>query len=152
LSEYSPSFTGSALRKAESVILARRYNAIDDWAGTRKIFSTGVSWGDISTILGVRSHNIGALYPSSCPCCFLQNVEHAIALLNNSVIAESLSLLALSLHFGVNQVRKIPYISSFEQRVSAISANCIRLLTSGWGSFETSWDFQSNPLTPDRGD
>jgi hypothetical protein len=36
LSDYSLSFTGSALRKAESVILARHYNATGDWVETRK--------------------------------------------------------------------------------------------------------------------
>ena len=36
MSSYSLSFTGSALRKAESIILARHYDSTGDWAQTRK--------------------------------------------------------------------------------------------------------------------
>lgn len=119
---------------------------------TDSFFEPGICWNGIaSENFGVRIFEQGFLFSSASMCGFGSNHKLIIPLLNSKISSTLLSVLAPTLNFGPEQIRKIPYIDTPNQQISILTDNSITISKQEWNSRETSWDFQANELLRIKG-
>lgn len=113
-------------------------------------FKEGITWSALTSgRFSVRYTPAGAIFGSGGYCAFpsMENLYYIQALLN-SIIAECfLSLVSPTLNFEVGHIKTVPVI--FSKNKNEVSQNTKELITKAkndWDSYETSWDFQMNPL------
>ena len=131
---------GSQLENAGAVMVndSLRFRAMDSW--------TRVSSG----ALAVRFKRQGYLFDMTGPGAFGSELDlkYVLAFLNSQVGLAFASFLSASLDFQPGQIGRYPLIKSSVEAASVeFAANkCIRLSSSDWDSFETSWEFERHPL------
>lgn len=117
---------------------------------TDKFFNGGITWSAISSSkFGVRYFSNGFLFSSASMCGYCENNQiklFILSLLNSKISEQILGVLAPTLNFGPEQVKKIPYLLNNEDEISEITNNCISVSRADWNDFETSWDFKDHPL------
>ncbi|EIJ81288.1 putative restriction enzyme [Bacillus methanolicus PB1] len=111
-------------------------------------FLEGLTWTEVSSkLFSLRYVPQGILFGNGGPTCFVKDdIYYFIALLNSKVAKEILRILAPTINFGPEQIKKIPCIVDEKKEVEELSKNCINLSMLDWDNFETSWDFKKHPL------
>ena len=115
-------------------------------------FREGITWSAVSSsYIHLRHLPQGCIFDHSGDCVFSDciDLESAQALLNSSVGASFLSVLAPTLSFDVGPIGKIPFknTNGNTRGAIAITVNQLRALSRiDWDTQETSWDFKRNPL------
>ncbi|MBW8351816.1 BREX-1 system adenine-specific DNA-methyltransferase PglX [Bacillus sp. IITD106] len=111
-------------------------------------FLEGMTWTEVSSkLFSLRYVPQGILFGNGGPTCFLKkDIYYFMALLNSKVAEEALKILAPTINFGPEQIKKIPCIIDQKNIVEELSMECINLSKVDWDNFETSWDFQKHPL------
>lgn len=115
-------------------------------------FREGITWSAVSSsYIHLRHLPQGCIFDHSGDCVFSDciDLESAQALLNSSVGASFLSVLAPTLSFDVGPIGKVPFKNTNESTRGAIAATVdqLRALSQiDWDTQETSWDFKRNPL------
>ena len=135
--EYCLSFSEEALRKMKEEKGFRP-------DGIKNFFNPMLSWSYIgSGKFSARSVFGGASFDTTGTCGFSEyNLEDISGLLNSKVAQLILDILNPTLTYLPRDIKAIPYIPIH----SAFIKDCIKISRSDWDSYETSWDFQSNPL------
>ena len=115
-------------------------------------FQRGIAWSAISTgEFGARLLPEGALFNNASAVAFARNVSDLnimLTVLNSSTCQDLLRALAPTLNFMPGTIAEIPIVyfdavaSDIESRMSFL----VSTAREDWDSFETSWDFMSNPL------
>lgn len=114
---------------------------------TDRFFSPGITWNAISSSnFGARYFGHGFLFSSASMCGFGTDEIYILGLLNSNVTKMLLGVLAPTLNFGAEQIRKIPCSFTFKNEVENLVFSCIEYSLSDWDSYEISWDFKKNPL------
>ena len=113
-----------------------------------KFFLSGLTWSAISSgKFGARFFSKGFLFSSASMCGFCGNkLLYILALLNSRVSESIITILAPTINFGPEQIRKIPFCEKEVDEVETITTKSIKLSQKDWNSFETSWDFKKHPL------
>ncbi|MGR6835161.1 BREX-1 system adenine-specific DNA-methyltransferase PglX [Syntrophomonas erecta] len=112
-----------------------------------KFFVPGITWSAItSNKIGVRAFGNGFLFSSASMCGFGEKQEFVLSLLNSNVAMQILTVLAPTINFGPEQVKKIPCIIDKESIIVEIVNQNINISKIDWDNFETSWDFVRHPL------
>lgn len=108
-------------------------------------FQPYVSWSRISTAdISFRYFEKGVLFSDAGPGIFAgAECEKVIALLNSKLGNYFLGVINPTLNYQKQDVEAIPYIPDFD---SASSIRAVEIAKADWDSYETSWDFKSNPL------
>ena len=113
-------------------------------------FLEGMNWTRVSSKFAVRYTPSGMVFNSACPTVFVkQELEnYTLALLNSCVVKYYLDLLSPTINFQAGDVGKVPYIyrRSFHEKINTITERILVISKTEWDSYETSWDFQLNPL------
>lgn len=70
-----------------------------------------------------------------------------MALINSSLAAEVLRILAPTIDFKVGDIVELPDANNSVAQIADIVRQNISLGKNDWDHFETSWDFGKHPLT-----
>lgn len=73
-------------------------------------------------------------------------IEYVLALLNSKVYLLIAQIMNPTLNFQVKDIRTMPLIIREKNKIENITLDNIKLANIDWDAFETSWDFQKNPL------
>lgn len=115
-------------------------------------FKEGITWSAVSSShIHLRHLPAGCIFDHSGDCVFSSETMSQIAqaLLNSSVGASFLAVLAPTLSFDVGPVGRVPIIDTDQACSASISHKvntCRNLSRQDWDSQETSWDFKRSPL------
>lgn len=114
-------------------------------------FKRGLTWSSISSaLIHVRWSPDGELFDSKGAKGFAKNDEsayYAMALINSSLAAEVLRILAPTIDFKVGDIVELPDANNSVAQIADIVRQNISLGKNDWDHFETSWDFGKHPLT-----
>lgn len=114
-------------------------------------FKECITWNDItSKKVSFRYKKAGQIFNDAGPSVFgdIEDLQYLLGFGNSIVSEEICKLLAPTIHYGVGQIAKLPIIieEEFKEKVSELTLQNISISKTDWDSFETSWDFECNPL------
>lgn len=109
-----------------------------------------ISWTDLSTgLFSARYTPEGALFDTSGPSLFLNNVENIyalIAFMNTKVMQKYLEIFCVGLHYSTGAVSSVPVLYERNNDLEDLAKINISIAQTDYDSFETSWDFKKHPL------
>ena len=114
-------------------------------------FSEGINWSALTSgNFSARYCEKGFVFDTKGSSCFFRSEKELLflfACLNSNTINNFLNIISPTLDFNCGSVAKVP-ILEIENNGYAIDEclKCIKLSRSDWDSFETSWDFQQDPI------
>lgn len=91
-----------------------------------------------------------SVFDSSGPMIFLDsNLDDSfkwdfLAFMNSNVVNYILTFLCPTIHYTQSSVAKIPMLEI--PNLEHLSQECVKISKRDWDAYETSWDFQENPL------
>lgn len=114
-------------------------------------FKECITWNDItSKKVSFRYKKSGQIFNDAGPSIFgdIEDLQYLLGFGNSIVSEEICKLIAPTIHYGVGQIAKLPIIieEEFKEKVSELTLQNISISKTDWDSFETSWDFECNPL------
>lgn len=114
-------------------------------------FKECITWNDItSKKVSFRYKKAGQIFNDAGPSIFgdIKDLQYLLGFGNSIVSEEICKLIAPTIHYGVGQIAKLPIIieEEFKEKVSELTLQNISISKTDWDSFETSWDFECNPL------
>ena len=114
------------------------------------IFCEHIGWNDItSSVISFRLYQQGFLFDSSSNAAFVYNDNEMVPILgylNSAVVRNLTPLINPTIHFKPGDFYSIPYKKDDNHKVDTNVKQCLSLEKHDWDAFETSWDFQKNPL------
>lgn len=115
-------------------------------------FKESITWSSLTSgAFGARYSPAGFTFSAKGACAFPSNevdLSLVISLLNSSVAAKCLEVLAPTLDFNVGDIRSIPLSFSSESK-KVIYNNYLKIIKIAmldWNSYEESWGFKRNLL------
>ena len=113
-------------------------------------FRKGLTWNDVSTAKFCCRYVDGSCaFDASGPTFFLNNDENEfffLGLLNSNIVQEFMDLICQGLHYSTGHIPQIPVCISDVKQVNSLVVDNIQLCKEDWDSFETSPNFQRQPL------
>lgn len=116
-------------------------------------FKKGLTWSTLSSgSISFRYFEEGFLFDTKGSVCFPveeDNLFYLAGLLNSSVTNEMMKILAPTLDYNPQAIRRLPYIKASEQnkfKVDKLVKRAIELSKLDWDSNELSWDFKLHTL------
>lgn len=114
-------------------------------------FLENITWSDVtSAVNGVsfRYSPIGSIFDGAAAVCFPDEslLFGLLGYLNSAFIKKISFILNPTLHFKLNDFEKLPNLFSVFAKDCFSAKECLRASKIDWDSYETSWDFQTNPL------
>lgn len=73
-----------------------------------------------------------------------------LGLLNSCVANSYFKLLNNTIHYKLNDIKRLPFIMGRKEEVESLVLECVNISKSDWDSFETSKDFRQHPLVPQK--
>ena len=115
-------------------------------------FRECISWSLISSgSIAFRYKPNGHLFDVAGMSCFVneENRYYLLALNNSCLINQFMLVLAPTINYQVGNIANIPVIVDSEKKlvIDNMVKNNILISKVDWDSFETSWDFERQPLT-----
>ena len=133
-----------------------RYNNKNNFRlrDSKYYFKKCLTWTEVSSkAFSIRYVPEGIVFGNGGPTCFLdKDSDYFIALLNSKVSESILKILAPTINFGPEQIKKIPCLIHTDDKVHILSKNNISISKKEWDSFETSWDFKIHPIIDFKSD
>ena len=117
--------------------------------GKSRYFQEGITWSFISSSnFGVRYTPCGFIFDVAGSSMFLphEEINYVLGLLCSSVGTYFMSIQNPTLNFQVGNLKNIPLVTDKKEDVSTLVLSNIEHSSSDWDSYETSWDFQRDPL------
>ncbi|NUU75084.1 BREX-1 system adenine-specific DNA-methyltransferase PglX [Paenibacillus xylanilyticus] len=115
-------------------------------------FKKGLTWSTLSSgSISFRYFEEGFLFDTKGSVCFPNDIEdiyYLAGLLNSNVVNQQMKILAPTMDYNPQAIRRIPYIHN-EERKSIIELyvkEAIMISKNDWDSYETSWSFVKHPL------
>jgi hypothetical protein len=137
---------GQRLRTArhptEDRILATNFNL--DY-----IFKPNVNWGAVTiSAFSARVSFGGEMFDAGGSACFpaQQHIFGILAFLNSVLTSTFLSALNPTLNFQAGNIGNLPLVVSGNETNADLAETAVRIARTDWDNFETSWDFQIQPL------
>jgi type II restriction/modification system DNA methylase subunit YeeA len=116
-------------------------------------FKTGLTWSALSSgSISFRYFEEGFLFDTKGSVCFPiepNEIYYIAGLLNSKVVDNQMKILAPTLDYNPQAIRRVPYIENNSLKPDIIKhvKNAILISKKDWDSFEISWDFKQHPLT-----
>jgi methylase of polypeptide subunit release factors len=111
-------------------------------------FVAGFSWTSVSSGgFSARKVDKGYMFDTKGPMGYPtvdSDIEGILGLINSAVAESLLKILSPTIDFKLGHVLSIPYVKS--ELTEPPTAELVSLFRSDWDSYETSWDFEVNPL------
>ena len=119
-----------------------------------KYFQEAIGWSRISSgKIMMRYYPEGLLHGDATGCIFYLNLDllAICAYFNTKVATKLLTIINPTITFTRGAIAAVPLSIKLNYSENiAISKQCIIISKSDWDSYETSWDFQENPLWKER--
>jgi len=112
-------------------------------------FRHGLTWSFISASkFGIRSIPDGFLFDVAGSTLFVDDThsEYFLGFLISVVSYHILKLLNPTVNFQAGNIKNLPILFGKQQDITEIVKECVSISKLDWDSYETSWDFQENPL------
>ena len=116
-------------------------------------FHEGVTWSGITSVrTSFRYSPYGCVFDSNKgPMLFAKShreLLYILSLLCSPVAGRIFSVLNPTVSIQNGDIDKLPYIYDTEMapKVELLAEECVRISSSEWDAFETSWDFQHHPF------
>lgn len=125
---------------------------------TQYYFRECISWSLISSYtIAFRYKPIGHIFDIAGMSCFDNSdipLMYLLALTNSCLIGKIMLMLAPTINYQSGNIANIPviYDKNLSDRVCAISRRNVEIAKEDWDRYETSWDFQRDPLCINLGD
>jgi len=114
------------------------------------IYRPNVNWGDIGgSAFAARLSAGGQLFDGTGSACFPEanQMYEVLALLNSSSAGAFLEILNPTMHFLAGDIARIPFAGSGNlDTPRKLAAQAVEVAQLDWDQYETSWDFERNPL------
>ncbi len=116
----------------------------------------GITWSGINkSYFGARYTEQGHFFDSGGPSLFPNDKAqrlYFIAFLNTKLSHYLINILNPTVGFPPGIIKKLPiaFNSEKEARINSIAQKAIDISKEDWNTYETSWDFTSNPLLNDQ--
>lgn len=117
-------------------------------------FKSCISWSKISSgPIAFRYKPQGNLFDVAGTSIYANNNEllfYLLGLTNSNVIMNVLKAISPTLNYEVGQIAGLPIIidKNKQNNVDTLVKNNMELSSKDWDQYETSWDFEKNPLLP----
>lgn len=112
-------------------------------------FREAITWTMITSYkLSIRYVPVGWLFGNGGPSCFFnENCKFFLSLLNCKVSEYIIGVVNPTINTVISDICGIPVKGTGNRdNIESITDKCISLSKADWDSYETSWDFQTNPL------
>ena len=112
-------------------------------------FSPSVSWSDISSgEAAFRRYPVGFIHDSTGHSGFGLDdlLDRTALLLNSRYVLELMEVLAPTLHFHIGYVGLVPVAAGATALDIDVLEDLVNTSRADWNSFETSWNYERNPL------
>ena len=112
-------------------------------------FNKGITWSKITSFkISVRFDNYGFVFSSVGLKGFpsVENLYCSLGFMNSSVVEEYTKILSPTLSIVSGDIERLPYINIENKQLNKNVSRLIFIAMVDWNTYETSWDFQSNPL------
>mgnify|MGYP001028315415 CR=1 FL=1 len=108
----------------------------------------GLTWSFISSSnFGIRYLPSGCFFDVAGSTLFTKDCDtYILGFLASNVCYAILKMLNPTVNFQAGNLKNLPLIYKSKESVDRISITSIHLSRHDWNSYETSWDFQMNPL------
>ena len=114
-------------------------------------YKTGITWGLITSgmpsfrfLPDIATFDVGG---SSVFFKHSEDLLYTLAYLNTNLVFSLLKISNPTINYQVKNIRDLPYLKvDYESKVYSNAKTAITLSQQDWDSYETSWDFQTNPL------
>ncbi|MBS4881381.1 MAG: SAM-dependent methyltransferase, partial [Firmicutes bacterium] len=117
------------------------------WPSQALWYKEGGTWTAISSgSIGVRYYPSGCLFDAGGQVLVGENCLEAIAAINSSIYLRIAELTMPTLNYKCGVIKTLPDIRTKDNRVLALSEECVQLGKKDWDAFETSLDFRRHPL------
>ena len=117
-------------------------------------FRSGLTWSKISSgSFSVRYRPCGFIFDDTGRCGFAINSNSLLGILglfNSKISSKALAALSPTLSFTSGEIARIPYLIAIPDSLIEITRQAVQNTQNDWDSYETSWDFQGNPLWKER--
>ena len=106
------------------------------------------SWSDITSgMLSFRWYPKGYLFDASANAAFSNySYNYLLGLTNASFVKEVSVVLNPTIHFKIGDFYKLPFVETHKETVEQNVSGLLCIAKHDWDSYETSWDFERNPL------
>lgn len=116
-----------------------------------QFFRESITWSALSIAgISLRYNDPGFIFDTKGQCIFSDDpdlLRRIMALMNSSLVAEFMRIMAPTLDFNSGTIAKSPYVESpNNSSILQIAESCTALARADWDNFETSWDFRDQPL------
>lgn len=113
-------------------------------------YKKGITWSLISSkTSSFRLLPPEATFDKGGSSVFLRNDDdfhYILGLLNSKVFYEVVKFFNSTVNFQVKDIRSMPLIIQNRSIINSLSEKCVESEKNDWDSYETSWNFQINPL------
>ena len=127
-----------------------KQNATSNCLAEKYWFAEGITYSAITSKgTGFRYYPpIGAFDKGGATICYVKKLYYVLGVLNSIIAKYIFSLLNPTINLQVKDVKALPIILSEvdEENVDMLCRKNVNLSKTDWDSYETSWDFQRNPL------
>ena len=106
----------------------------------------GLTWTKITSIFALRYFPANMILSDSSVYVFPQEWEYTLGCLNSKIAPLIVGLLNPTLNFVATTVGAIPIVQSNDIHVKSHVLDSIKISKEDWDSYETSWDFHSQPF------
>lgn len=118
-------------------------------------FKEGLTWSSLSSgLLSMRYCSGNFIFESKGSMCFLKNksnIKYLLGLLNTKVAQNIMKVLSPTVDYHEGPMSKVPLLFVMDERlnmINKISDDNVQKAKIDWDQYETSWDFEKNPLLP----
>lgn len=117
------------------------------WPSKEIWFKEGGTWTAISSgNLGIRWYPDGFLFDAGGQVLVGENCIEAIADLNSSLYSKIAELTMPTLNYKCGVIKTLPDLRINSSDIVTNTRKAVALSKEDWDSYETSWDYQDNPL------
>ena len=112
-------------------------------------FKEGFTWSALAKNVSVRYCQAGFIFDTKGSMGFPYDInllKYYIGLINSSVSAAFLQVLAPTLDFNLVSMKQIPMKIARVAEITELVNRCIDIAKRDWDSYEVSWDFKKHPL------
>ncbi len=114
-------------------------------------FKSGITYTDLTTKgFNARVLDSKTIPDMAGPALILPDEKRCslLALLNSTVATNYFSLLNSTLHYKLNDVKRVPVVYDEDKtsEINVLVKDCVRQSKNDWDSFEVSSDFKKHPL------
>lgn len=115
-----------------------------------QIFRPAICWTVIAVAeTGFRYHPEGYIFDAAAGLCQPKKVADnyfLLGVLNSKIAANTLKLINPTVNLHPGYLGRMPIPGDSRESVGKVVAECLAIAKRDWDNFETSWDFQTQPL------